>query len=158
MQKGSVLILTIITVLILSIMVTGMLTIGTTEIKTTQNYVMKKKSFFHAVQGLETVIEQVRNSEDPTTIVVNKLASPPLDPTDATRKNYYTGNMASGVQNVSRFEEFNAPQLVGISIGTESGFVPVMYRVPIVAEVSQGAKNPAVTEIEAGVYTLMKNY
>jgi len=157
MEKGSVLILTIITVLIMSIMITGLLTIGSTEIRTAQNYQLKKKSFYHAVQGLETVIEQVRNAEDPASIQVNKLTSPPLE-SDGTRKNYYTGNMASGVSTVTRFEEITPPQLVGISLGTEAGFIPVMYRVPIVAEVAAGSKSPACTEIEAGIYALMKNY
>jgi hypothetical protein len=156
MEKGSVLILTIITVLIFSIMVAGLLTIGTTEIKTTQNYLQKKKSFYHAVQGLEIVIEQVRNSEDPTSIQVDKVASPPLE-ADGTRKNYYTGNMLTGVATVSRFEEIQAPQLVGISLGTEAP-TPIMYRVPIVAEVAVGSKDPACTEIEAGVYALSQDY
>lgn len=156
MEKGSVLILTIITVLIFSIMVAGLLTIGTTEIKTTQNYVLKKKSFYHAVQGLETVIELVRNSEDPSTIQVNKVVLPATD-SDGTKKNYYTGSMApSGATTVSWFQEIQAPQLKGITLGTE--FFPVLYRVPIVAEVSAGSKSPACTEIEAGVYALMKNY
>ena len=95
MEKGSVLILTIITVLIFSIMVAGLLTIGTTEIKTTQNYLLKKKSFYHAIQGLETVIEQARHVDDPTTITVSKVSSPPLE-SDGTRKNFYTGNMKDG--------------------------------------------------------------
>lgn len=156
MEKGSVLILTIITVLIFSIMVAGLLTIGTTEIKTTQNYLLKKKSFYHAIQSLESVIEQARHAEDPTIIMISKISSPPLE-SDGTRKNFFTGNMKDGVQNVKFFNEFNAPQLVGLSLGTESGIVPVMYRVPIVSEVSVGSKAPACTEIEAGIYALLKN-
>jgi hypothetical protein len=66
--------------------------------------------------------------------------------------------MAAGATPVSRFKEIQAPQLVGISLGTESGFVPVMYRVPVTAEVAVGSKQPAITEVEAGVYSLMKNY
>jgi Tfp pilus assembly protein PilX len=157
MEKGSVLILAIITTLIMSIMIAGLLTIGSTEVRSTQNYQLKKKSFYHAVQGLETVIEQVRNSDDPISIQVNKVSSPPME-ADGTRKNYYTGNMSAGVTTVSQFEEIQAPQLVGISLGTEAGFIPVMYRVPVTAEVGQGSNHPAVTEIEAGVYALMKNY
>ena len=157
MEKGSVLILTIITILIMSIMIFGLLSIGSTEVRTTQNYQLKKKSFYHAVQGLETVIEQVRNSDDPISIQVNRITSPPLD-ADGSRKNYYTGNMSVGVTTISHFDEIQAPQLVGISLGTEAGFVPVMYRVPVTAEVALGSKQPAVTEIEAGIYALMKNY
>ena len=66
--------------------------------------------------------------------------------------------MSVGVTTISQFDEIQAPQLVGISLGTEAGFVPVMYRVPVTAEVALGSKQPAVTEIEAGVYALMKNY
>lgn len=157
MEKGSMLVLAIITVLIMSIMVAGMLTIGTTEVKTTQNHQLKKKSFYHAIQGLEIVIEQVRNAEDPTTIQVNKVTAPPTE-YDGTKKNFYTGNMAAGATPVSRFKEIQAPQIVGMSLGTESGFVPVMYRVPVTAEVAVGSKQPAITEVEAGVYSLMKNY
>lgn len=157
MEKGSMLILAIITVLIMSIMIAGLLTIGSTEVKTTQNYQLKKKSFYHAVQGLETVIEQVRDSEDPVSIQVDRVASPPIE-SDGTRKNYYTGSMSTGVTTVSQFEEIQAPQLVGISLGTEAGYVPVMYRVPVTAEVAMGSKPPSVTEIEAGIYSLMKNY
>ena len=156
MEKGSVLILTIITVLIFSIMVAGLLTIGTTEIKTTQNYLLKKKSFYHAIQGLESVIEQARHLDDPSTIAVIKVSSPPLE-SDGTRKNFYTGNMKDGNQNVTYFNEFNAPQLVGMSLGTEAGVMAVMFRVPIVSEITVGSKAPACTEIEAGIYTLLKN-
>jgi hypothetical protein len=157
MEKGSILILAIITVLIMSVMILGLLSIGSTEVRTTRNYQLKKMSFYHAVQSLETVIEQVRNAEDPTTIKIDKITAPPLD-ADGTRKNYYTGNMATGGAAVSVYKGIQTPQLVGISLGTETGYVPVMYRIPIVAEVTSGSKTPACTEIEAGVYALMKDY
>ncbi len=157
MQRGSVLVLAIITILIMSIMIAGLLTMGSSEVATTHNYQLKKKSYYHAVQGLETVIEQVRNAEDPTTIQVDPVASPTTD-ADGTKKNFYTGNMTTGVTAVSYYKGISAPQMVGISLGTESGYTPVMYRVPVTAEVQSGSKAPAVTEIEAGVYALMKNY
>jgi hypothetical protein len=156
MQKGSVLILTIVTVMIMSIMIAGLLTVGTTELRTSQNYQLKQKSFYHAVQGLETVIEMTRHTDDPTTIQVARLSSPPLD-ADGTRKNYYTGSMATGAASVTHFDEIQAPQLVGISLGTETGIIPIMYKVPIVSEVSIGSRAPACTEIEAGIYALLKN-
>ena len=99
MEKGSVLILTIITILIMSIMIFGLLSIGSTEVRTTQNYQLKKKSFYHAVQGLETVIERVRNSDDPISIQVNKVTSPPLMPDGSREKLLYRQHVSRGDHN-----------------------------------------------------------
>ena len=56
-EKGSILILTLISVLLLSVLATGLLTVGTTETVTTKNYHLSKKAYYEAVRG----VEEIRN-------------------------------------------------------------------------------------------------
>ena len=158
MEKGSVLILTIIAVLILSLLVSGLLTVGSTEINTTQNFYLNKWSYYYAVQGMEVVMEQIRNTDNPAEISVSDVQTGggPI-----SKKTYITGSildLQNGTpQNISVFQGFNPPPIPGISLGTDAGMVPIVWRVPITTEIIQN-KRKAYTEIQSGIYTLMKEY
>ena len=54
-ERGSVLILTMMAVLILSVLVSGLLEVGTTEIYTTQNYELQKAAYYKAIEGVEEI-------------------------------------------------------------------------------------------------------
>jgi hypothetical protein len=156
-KNGSIMILTIIAVLILSLLVSGLLTVGTTEIHTTQNYLMSKTSYYFAVQGMEMVIESVRNTESPADIAVQETQTEG----GVTQKKYITGtvlDLQSGTpQNIEIFQGFAPPPIPNMSLGTETGMVPVVWRIPITAEIIQNRRK-AYTELQTGVYTLMKEY
>ncbi len=157
MERGSVLILTLVAVLVLSLLVTGLLTVGTTEMYTTQNYHMNRLSHFHGLQGLESVRNLVQISEDPPSIV---LADNTIQE-DGVSKRFYLGSILD-VQDgqpaaIKIFEGFPPPPMLGMSMGTNTGIVPVIWDVKITSKIKQG-QNQTFTEIVSGVYTIMKEY
>jgi hypothetical protein len=165
-EKGSVLILAIVATFILSLTVIGLLSVGNTEIQTTQNHYLNKKAYYYAIEGLEDVIDRIRNSDDPTSIFETKVDTSSTsaietllsDSDDELAKTYYTGDMQNGQRNVSFFKGFAPPPLPAISLGDATGLIPIVYRVPITSEVILGTNKRAYTEIIAGVYaTARKN-
>jgi hypothetical protein len=54
-ERGSILVLTVMSVLILSIIVIGLLTVGTTEVQTTQNFHLNKAAYYIATEGIEEI-------------------------------------------------------------------------------------------------------
>lgn len=165
-EKGSVLILAIVATFILSLTAIGLLNVGNTEIQTTQNHYLNKKSYYYALQGLEDIVDQIRNSDDPTSISETKVDTSSSSAIETLRsasddelaKTFYTGDMQNGQKSVSFFKGFPPPPLPGISLGDITGLVPIVYRVPITAEVILGQNKRAYTEIVAGVYaTARKN-
>jgi len=156
MQKGSALILVMIAVMIMSTIVMGLLNVGTTEIRTPQDQLLKKKAFYHALLGLEVVIDQARFLEDPSQVPTAKVTT--SIEADRTIKSYYIGNMATGEEKISHLSELQAPSPVGISLSYKSDFFTAMYRVPMVAEVATAnGKSTTFSEIEAGILVLLKN-
>ncbi len=166
MQKGSMLILAIFATLILSIILVAGLSVSTTEVHTTQNYYMNKMSFYKAMEGLEIVTEQIRNTPDPATIYVNSTEFDEV--TGGITRMFITGtmenvqNLTNGTGgptyvNVKPFTGFDPPPLPSISLGTSTGVTPIIWYVPITAEVKSGGVSAkrAYTEIEAGIYSIL---
>jgi len=158
-EKGSVLILAMVAVLLLSIMLTGLLTVGTTEIYTTQNYQLHKAAYYAAVAGVEEIRNEIYKNPDPQVIENISKSSPETleyDNYEVTRS-YITGSLKdreSGTySSVSQFTAFPAPPPPGISLKNAA---PVMWRVNVTADVSVGKRNKKVAyaEILCGVYTL----
>jgi hypothetical protein len=156
MEKGSMLILAIIATLILSLILVAGLTVSTTEVHTTQNYYLNKVSYYKAVEGVEIVTQRIRDTADPTTILV---AGHEYRVTESaiTRK-FITGTLVDlqngSSQNVKPFNGFDPPPLPAISLGSASGIQPVIWFVPVSSEVTVGKKR-AFTEIEAGIYSII---
>lgn len=154
MEKGSMLILAIIATVILSMIMVAGLTVSTTESHTTQNYYINKVSYYTAMEGLEIVIEQIRNEATPENIFV--------EPNDYSisqmggNRLFITGTLVdleSGLtQKVKKFTGFPAPPLPGISLGPGSGISPVLWYVPITSKVTVNHKS-SYTELEAGIYS-----
>ena len=158
-EKGSVLILTMVAVLLLSIMLTGLLTVGTTEIYTTQNYQLQKAAYYAAVAGVEEIRNIIYNNPDPKVIEnIYKSASETLeyDKFDVARS-YITGSLKDRESGtfaaVSQYTAFPPPPPPGISLKNAA---PIMWRVNVTADVSVGKRNKKVAyaEILCGVYTL----
>ena len=72
MERGSILIITLIAVLILSFMVASGIRTATTEIHTAQNYYLNKIAYYNAVDAVNNLTVQIRNSGDPTAISLDE--------------------------------------------------------------------------------------
>lgn len=162
-EKGSILILTVIAVLILSIMAAGLLNVGTTEIYTTQNYQMNKSAYYETVTGVEEIrnlIYNAPNAEAVTSIVKSTYDTEVAE--GGMKRAYMTGTLkdreAGGSYGigvpVTKFEGFDPPPLPGISLGSISSVSPVIWKVNITGEVNIG-KRKAYAEIASGVYSVL---
>jgi hypothetical protein len=156
MEKGSMIILAIIATLILSLILVSGLTVSTTEVNTTQNYFMNKVSYYKAVEGVEIVTEEIRNTPDPTTIAVE--SDDYLVSEGGANKRFITGSLVDlqngTTQNLKPFMGFDPPPLPSISLGTTSGVSPIIWYVPVASEVTMNKKR-SFTEIEAGIYSIL---
>ncbi len=159
MQKGSMLILAIFATLILSIILVAGLSVSTTEVHTTQNYYLNKMSFYKAMEGLEIVTQKVREEPDPSVIVVT--ADKYSAKEGGIVREFITGTLVdiqnNSAQNVKPFTGFDPPPLPSMMLGMSSGIQPIIWYVPIAAEVEMGAHSGkrAYTEIEAGIYSIL---
>jgi hypothetical protein len=156
MEKGSMLILAIIATLILSLILVAGLTVSTTEVHTNQNYFMNKVSYYKAVEGVEIVTEEIRNTPDPSTISVESNEYLVTD--GGTAKRFITGTLVDlqngTTQNVKPFMGFDPPPLPSISLGSTSGVSPIIWFVPVTSEVTVNKKR-SFTEIESGIYSII---
>lgn len=168
-KRGSILVLTIVSVLVLSLIVTGLLSVGTTEIHSTQNFHMNKSAYYAALEGVEGI--RVSIADNPDVGFVTSISKSPYDTEKVEsfdggdeerkfknlgiRRSYITGNLKdfkdNTPQTVTKFEGFDAPQFRGLALGTETTIIPVVWRVQITAETAMGSRN-GYSEIIAGVY------
>jgi hypothetical protein len=142
-KKGSMLVITIVSILVLSLMVTGLLTVGSTEIYTTHNYQLNRSAYYTAVEGMEEVRNMIRNNPDAeyiSSIYVSLDDSARYDD-KGVRFAYMTGTLkdleaitlgggttgfngtgytgsgtGSGTSPIKEYKEVDAPQLPGSSI------------------------------------------
>ena len=152
-EKGSMLIIALITVLILSFIVASAIRTTTEELYTTYNVYLQKASYYTAVTGVETAAVKIRNSSDPSSITIDQT----VHAADGTTRRYYTGDIVNGVSNIAVFQGFPPPPLPGISLGTSSGITPIVWNVKITSILTTG-KRKAFSEINVGVYSLMMGY
>jgi hypothetical protein len=165
-ENGSVLVLTIISVLILSIMVTGLLNVGSTEIYTTQNFHLNKSAYYLAVQGVEeirTLIYNTPNAESVSSIVKVPPGEAYSNP-GGYLSFYTTGSLkdledmletsnTTGVP-VEQFKGFTPPSLMGISMGGSSSVEPIVWKVRVTAKIDAN-KRSTYSEITAGIYSVL---
>ena len=153
MERGSILIITLIAVLILSFMVASGIRTATTEIHTAQNYYLNKIAYYNAVDAVNNLTVQIRNSGDPTAISLDE--SQWME--EKVQRNVYTGTLENGKENVRLFQGFTPPPLPGVSLGTGIGIIPVIWQMEVVSHATQAGKE-SFSEIEAGVYGIMPGY
>lgn len=160
MNKGSVLVLTLIMVLLVSVMVTGLLTSGDTETATAQNQVLKRTTYYAAVQGVEEIRNQIFNTPDASSVTaLTKSASSTLSVDGSTKFCYITGSLYDMLNGggagkpVTQFTGFEAPTLQSISLGGTSSISSIVWKVNITSRVTVGAKQ-SYSEILTGVYSI----
>jgi hypothetical protein len=166
MEKGSMLVLAIIATLILSIILVAGLTVSTTEVHTTQNHYLNKISYYKAVEGVEIVTQMIRITADPGTIFVSAdeydtaqggVVRSFLTGTMENMQNLTNGSGGPTYVSVKPFTGFDPPPLPSISLGQSTGVTPVIWYVPVTAEVKMGAakQKRSYTEVEAGIYSIL---
>jgi hypothetical protein len=165
-EKGSVLVLTLVGVLILSLMATGLMTVGTTEINTTRNFYLNKFAYYMAVQGIEEVRNEIANNPDPGNVgSISRSCNNPLDDpngtlleTEGVHRSYITGSLyhmqENSPQPLEQFEGFDAPKITGTSL---QQMTPIIWRVLVTAEAKMG-KRAGYAEIEAGIWSFIGGY
>lgn len=182
-DKGSILVLTLMSVLILSILVSGLLTVGTTEVYTTRNFQLSKSAYYAAVQGVEEVRNLIYNYPDASTVKsikrhFNGLEGPMLsddnmgygtnDPQGGMERSYITGSLkvlesyelsggtydSSQIPYIDQVQGFDPPPLPSVSLGGTSSIAPVVWKVTVTAKVKVGNRI-AYSEISSGVYSIL---
>lgn len=160
MNRGSILLFTMICVLILSLLAAGLLSVGTTEVHTTQNQFLKKTAFYFALEGIEEVREEI--NQDPTPEVVELIERRLTDTEKMERgitKSYITGTMLhlqnNTQQTIFELEGFDPPPPVGVSSNVK--IATVVWDVIITAriEVGKAFKKIAYSEVESGIWSIV---
>jgi hypothetical protein len=169
-EKGSILVLTIISALILSLIMTGLLSIGTTEIHTTQNFQLNKIAYYAALEGVEDIRNLIIDADsviDVETIVKDVYAT-------KLRESFYNGtsNIGTGIyrsyitgslldfqestpQTLKQFDGFPAPPLLGAS--QSLNLTPMVWKVYVTSEALAGNK-AGYTELVTGIYYTIGSY
>ncbi len=156
-DKGAMMILVLITVLLLSIITIGGLTLSTSDIHITQNYYFDRLSYYTAVGGINRGIVEIAQASDPLSILINEK-----DSSTKLETQYYTGTIEDynggdvSPESVGIFTSINPPPPPGISL--DANIQPIIWDLLITGVVRTGNKI-AFSEIETGVYTLInKSY
>ena len=167
-EKGSIMILTMVAVLILSVMLTGLLTVGTTEIFTTGNYHLKKIAYYTAVQGVEEIRNEIISNPDPQTVsnITRSTYETEQYETGDVKRSYMTGTLidreAGGSYGIgvpiTQMIGIDAPPPRGITVSIgQRPFIPSIWKVMVTADVIAGqrGKRIAFSEIISGVYAVI---
>jgi hypothetical protein len=170
-ERGSILVLTLIGVLVLSLMATGLLTVGSTEVNTTQNFYLNKFAYYTALGGVEEIRSQVSINPNPEYLhTILRTSNNPIDDpvngtlqeTDGVKRYYITGSLYNLQKNEPRHleeEKGKIPphQPAGMSISTQTSIIPIVFRVVVTAEAATGRRK-GYSQIEAGVYAFITGY
>ncbi len=164
-EQGSILIVVIIVSLLLSIAIMTGLSMSNDEMKATDQYYIKKATFYNTNAGLEDVRSEIYR--DPSLNAVQGITREKNGTIDGNENKgktiSITGtledldkylNGSGAVSHVKPFNGFVAPPMPGMSLGTGTTVTPVIWNVTI-SSVTKKAKRQAFCEINAGVYSLM---
>jgi type II secretory pathway pseudopilin PulG len=163
-EKGSILVLTVISVLILSIIVMGLLTVGTTEIQTTQNFHLNKAAYYTALEGVEEVRNMIgypTDSSGPDTLLMYPSATKKVESFDTgidgrkfanlgITRSYVTGNLKDFQDETPQAPVPFSPPQRGTGLGTKVKFETILWKVSITAEAAMGNRK-GYSEIVAGI-------
>ncbi len=158
-ERGSILILGVVTVLILSIMAIAGLTVSSIENQTTDNYYRSKQAFYKAVEAVEKVRMEIYENQDPVFITgIDYNRSLTREGNSTVYTEYITGDLQTFDYNSSKaievFMGFNAPPFKGMSLDDRIGAAPVIWYVPVTAMKKSG-KSTAYSEIQSGIYSTL---
>jgi len=161
MERGSILVLGIISVLILSIMAIAGLTVTDMEIRTTGNYHVSKMAFYKAVEGVEKVKMEIAEKVMASLVTsINYTRNDTKEGDGAVFTEYITGTLNLfedySSQNIKQFEGFDAPPFKGLSLGHDNvPLSPVIWYVPVTA-MYQSGRSRAYAEIQSGIYSTLE--
>jgi hypothetical protein len=164
MQRGSILVLTLVSVIILSVMAITGLTVSDNENRTTQNYFLNKSAYYTAVEGVEIIRNTIYQKPEPDAVlIINKTLADTTADEEGITKSYMTGSF-DDLQNylkyqmtppsIDYFQGFKPPPFPGVSLGSRISISPVVWHVRITARVQSGSKS-AYTHIESGIYSIL---
>ena len=158
-NRGSILILSLIAVLVLSVMVIAGLTVSTTEIHTTDTLFLRKTAYYMAVEGVEQVRDLIYEDPNPDVVqVISKSTSDTTRNEGGMAKAYITGSLIDMENNtpqpITMFDGFEPPPMPGISLGAITGIQPVIWDVAVTSRITVGRKQ-AYAEIQSGVYSIV---
>lgn len=173
-DKGSILVLSLISVLVLSILAAGLLTVGQTETESTQNYQLKKRAYYEASRGIEEMRKFIIDSDEGQAAVIGKQVH--MNDTkwygDGDVEYYYITGTMIDLENITRgvamaqpgpitvWEGIQAPPISAFSLVLKVGDIDTgdikttIYKVPITSRVKYG-DNTSYGEIVAGVLGLL---
>ncbi|MCK4763935.1 MAG: pilus assembly PilX N-terminal domain-containing protein [Candidatus Aminicenantes bacterium] len=163
-EKGSALVLTLIAVLLLSgLAITG-LTVSSTEVQSTGNFLLNKRAYYAALEGVEAVRNEIFRQPDPESVTAIQMDLPQTKSGGGPNYTYYiTGSMEdlryytenqTAPPTVNFFAGFPPPPLAGISLTGSANVAPVIWRVHITSSINVG-KRKAYAEIESGIYSIV---
>jgi hypothetical protein len=163
-EDGSALVITIIAVLILSSLAITGLTVSSTEVQSTQNFLMNKRAYYTALEGVEELRNEIyRNPAPEYVVTLNRTKDTTQEGGEANYTFYITGSMENlrnyieyqtPPPNVDFFQGFSPPPLPAIGLGGTVTVSPVVWDVHVTATVSTGKKK-SYAEIQTGVYSIV---
>jgi hypothetical protein len=152
-DRGSTLVLVLISVLILSLIALSALTMSNTEIGTTRNFFQDKNAFYAAEAGLEDGIQRISTSKmDPAGVSFTESFG---------KMTYYSGKVTDVTeQYVEAFKGFKPPPPRGQSIemGGELGMGSAAWRLHVSAGGSAGTRNQSRKQLQTVVVTMVAEY
>ncbi len=158
-EKGSILVLTLVSVLVLSLMIMGLLTVGSVETTSTHNYQLDRIAYYTAMEGVETIRREIMDENANFTEISKSLAQTEVEEEYGITRGYFSGSLRqlaryeegvlAEVPTITRYDTFKPPALVGVD--EKIKYLPVTLRIHVTAKVSQNDQT-AYAEIVSGVY------
>jgi len=152
-NRGSTLVLVLISVLILSLIALSALTMTNTEIGTTRNFFQDKNAFYAAEAGLEDGVQRISTSHmDPASVIFTESFG---------KMTYYSGKVTDvTAQYVSAFRGFRPPPPGGQSVemGGELAMGSAAWRLHVSAGGSAGTRNQSRKQLQTVVVTMVAEY
>jgi Tfp pilus assembly protein PilX len=153
-ERGSVLVLVLIAVMLLSLLGVSALTQSSSDLAISRNFKNDKVAFFTADSGINDGINRLRNSVDPTSVLV-----------PVTKMNqgmsYYSGSVSDTTpQTVRAFTAFDPPPPTGVSIemGGDAGITQTAWELKVSSKPDATKSIKAKKEIQTAVVTLSAEY
>jgi hypothetical protein len=153
-EKGSVLVLVLIGVLVISILGISGLTKSTTEISVSRNFNDDKIALFTANSGINYGINELRNTIDPQSVQFQ------ISDTEYF-SSFKSGKITDSTpQNVTGFLSFTPPPPSGVSleIGGEAGVSLTAWNLIVSSHVSIPTRGEARKQIQSAVVLLSSEY
>jgi hypothetical protein len=155
-NRGSTLVLVLISTLILSLIALSALTMSNTEMGTARNFLQDKNAFYTADAGIQVGIDAIR------TAVASAFDASNVSFTQTIgRYTFYSGRISdSSAQAVKGFRGFKPPPPVGMSVemSGELGAVTLPWDLTVSSVAAVGSKNQTRKQLQTIVVTLASEY